>query len=573
MSTFLRIFKMTKKYRWCFIIVGICMALQIIAQVFAPDVIGSFLSLVENNTPNLAGLSLRYGVLLLLLASLQAITQGLRSYYSHVAAWKSVHDIRIRLYDHIQRLSMGFFQDKQTGQLMSRILSDTQVLELLIAHAGPEVIMDIVLFVVIMVILFIQNATLAAFALLIVPFILLSTFYYAKKVRPQFKYAHQKTAELMGIVQDDLSGIKEITVFNKQDHEYARVKEMSEDFTRLNLSALKKSAILHPLISFFNQFGVALIITVGGFIAAAGGIRSSEIVTFVLYLNMLYVPISAFARISEDLQNSLAASERVLELFDIKSQVTEKENPVELQNVKGDIQLCNVSFSYEKNNEVLRNLNLQIHPGEKIALVGPTGGGKTTIANLITRFYDPDSGCVLLDGVDLRDIQFKSLRDHISIVLQDVFLFHGTVAENIAYGVENPTKDEIIRAAKIANAHDFIIEMENGYDTIIGERGVKLSGGQKQRISIARAILRNKPILILDEATAAVDNTTEKRIHRAIENVIQNRTTIIIAHRLSTIRSCDKIVFIDHGEIVETGTHESLLANPNSAYAKLYHEA
>ncbi|MBE5039634.1 ABC transporter ATP-binding protein [Ructibacterium gallinarum] len=569
MKTFFGIFKMTAKYTWCFVIVGICMLVQIISQVSAPNLIGEFLNLVEDKIPNLIQESLKIGGLLLLVAFLQALTQGLRSYFSHVAAWCSIRDIRIRLFDHIQRLSMGFFQDKQTGQLMSRILSDTNVLELLIAHAGPEVILDILLFTVIMIILFIQNVLLALTAMLVIPMILAATFYFAKRVRPQFKAAHQKTAELMGIIQDDLSGIKEITVFNKQDYEQERVKDVSETFTRLNLSALKKSAIFHPMIGFFNQFGIALVITAGGILAASNGIRSSEIVKFVLYLNMLYTPISAFARISEDLQNALAAGERVLELFDTKSQVQEKENAVDISNVKGEIIFQDVCFAYEKDNTVLKNINLHIAPGEKIALIGATGGGKTTIASLIARFYDPSSGRITLDGHDLKDLTLHSLRENISIVLQDVFLFHGTVAENIAYGVDSPTHEDIVRAAKIANAHHFIIEMPQGYDTIIGERGLKLSGGQKQRLSIARAVLRNKPVLILDEATSAVDNTTEKLIHNAIENVIQNRTTIIIAHRLSTIRNCDKIVVIENGEIAEAGTHEELLSNPNGIYTKL----
>lgn len=569
MKTFFGIFKMTAKYTWCFVIVGICMLVQIISQVSAPNLIGEFLNLVEDKIPNLIQESLKIGGLLLLVAFLQALTQGLRSYFSHVAAWCSIRDIRIRLFDHIQRLSMGFFQDKQTGQLMSRILSDTNVLELLIAHAGPEVILDILLFTVIMIILFIQNVLLALTAMLVIPMILAATFYFAKRVRPQFKAAHQKTAELMGIIQDDLSGIKEITVFNKQDYEQERVKDVSETFTRLNLSALKKSAIFHPMIGFFNQFGIALVITAGGILAASNGIRSSEIVKFVLYLNMLYTPISAFARISEDLQNALAAGERVLELFDTKSQVQEKENAVDIFNVKGEIIFQDVCFAYEKDNTVLKNINLHIAPGEKIALIGATGGGKTTIASLIARFYDPSSGRITLDGHDLKDLTLHSLRENISIVLQDVFLFHGTVAENIAYGVDSPTHEDIVRAAKIANAHHFIIEMPQGYDTIIGERGLKLSGGQKQRLSIARAVLRNKPVLILDEATSAVDNTTEKLIHNAIENVIQNRTTIIIAHRLSTIRNCDKIVVIENGEIAEAGTHEELLSNPNGIYTKL----
>lgn len=569
MKTFIGIFKMTKKYAWCFLIVGICMILQILSQVFAPNLIGDFLNLVEDNVPDLAQKSLRVGGLLLFLAALQALTQGLRAYFSHVAAWRSIHSIRVRLYDHVQRLSMGFFQDKQTGQLMSQILSDTNILEVLIAHAGPEVILDILLFSTIMVLLFIQNVMLALVAMLVIPLILLATFYFAKRVRPQFKKAHQKTAELMGIVQDDLSGIKEITIFNKQDHEYGRVRSVSKAFTDLNLGALKKSAVFHPMIGFFNQFGVSLVIAAGGILAASGGIRSSEIVKFVLYLNMLYTPISAFARISEDLQNSLAAGERVLDLFRTESQVKEKPGAQVLSQVRGELELHDVSFAYEKENAVLDHINLHIAPGEKVALVGPTGGGKTTIANLITRFYDPDSGSVTLDGHDLRDLTLHSLRENISIVLQDVFLFHGTVAENIAYGVENATHEEVIRAAKTANAHSFIIEMPDGYNTIIGERGVKLSGGQKQRLSIARALLRNKPILILDEATAAVDNTTEKLIHNAIETVTQNRTTIMIAHRLSTIRNCDKIVVIDDGKIAECGTHEELLSNPESRYSKL----
>ncbi|MEG2380913.1 MAG: ABC transporter ATP-binding protein [Oscillospiraceae bacterium] len=570
MKAFIGIFKLTKKYKWCFIIVGICMIFQVISQVFAPNLIGEFLSYVESSPPNLAEISIRYGFLLLIMATIQTVTQGLRAYFSHKAAWCSINKIRVDLFDHVQNLSLGFFQDKQTGQLMSQILTDTNVLEVLIAHAGPEIILDVGLFVTIMTILFMKNVVLALVVTMVIPLILVATFYFAKRVRPMFKTAHQKTAELMGIVQDDLSGIKEITVFNKQDFEYKRVSDLSDEFTELNLKALKRSAIFHPMVSFFNQFGVALVIGIGGILAASNGLKAAEIVEFVLYLNLLSTPISAFARINEDLQNSLAAGERVLDLFATKSEVTESEEAFDLVNVKGEITLSNIDFSYEKGAKVLKNVSLNIKKGERIALIGETGGGKTTIANLITRFYDPTAGSVLIDGRDIKDVTFKSLRDNISIVLQDVFLFHGTVKENIAYGVESPTEEDILRAAKIANAHEFISEMQHGYDSIIGERGIKLSGGQKQRISIARAVLRNKPILILDEATAAVDNTTEWLIHQAIENVIKNRTTIIIAHRLSTIKNCDRIVVISDGEIAEIGTHDQLLSNKNGIYTRLY---
>ena len=303
--------------------------------------------------------------------------------------------------------------------------------------------------------------------------------------------------------------------------------------------------------------------------AAGGEIDAGEVVAFLLYLSSLYAPINSLARTNEDLQDSLAAGERIFQMLEVKSAVTDKENAVDIGKAEGNLEFKNVSFSYNESAEVLSDFSLKINKGETVALVGSTGVGKTTIASLITRFYDPTKGAILLDGVDLRDMTIHSLHENISMVLQDVFLFHGTVSENIRYGAPDATDEEVFAASRLANAEGFINELENGYDTIVGERGVRLSGGQKQRIAIARAILRNRPILILDEATSAVDNRTERLIHEAIDKVIENRTTIIIAHRLSTIKNADKIVVIEDGGVKEMGSHEELL-QLNGAYNKLY---
>jgi ATP-binding cassette, subfamily B, bacterial len=472
------------------------------------------------------------------------------------------------VYNHLQKLSLRFYHDKQTGQLMSRTSNDTGTFEMLIAHATPDLFVSILILIGVTTLLFSINVTLALLSLVTIPFLIFAIRNFAKRVLPKFKDSQQALAEFNATLHDNLSGIREIQVFNQQDKEKKRIQKRSLRYANATLNALRLSAIYHPSIELFNNMGQVLVIGMGGYLASQGKVPVQDIVAFILYLGMFYQPISTLGRINEDMQNALASAERVFEVLDTEPDVKEKPNAQHIGRVTGDIRFENVGFQYLEGVDVIKGMDLQIKPGEMVALVGPTGVGKTTMASLVSRFYDPTEGRITVDGHDLRDISLKSLRDNISIVLQDVFMFNGTVSENISYGAADATREDIIRAAHIAHADEFIQNMENGYDTVIGERGIKLSGGQRQRLSIARAVLRNAPILILDEATASVDMETESLIHAAIDRVIENRTTIVIAHRLSSIKKADKIVVLSEGGIAEMGTHYELMSR-NGIYHKL----
>lgn len=569
MKSILKIIKMAKKY-WGYIAAAfVAIAVQTAASLYAPMVLKKFVALFEGDISAFSHTAPRLALLLLLLYLVQSIGQGARAYLTHVAAWSFVHDTRVKLFDHVQRLSLKFFHDKQTGQLMSRIANDTSLLEMLIAHAIPETIVNIVMLVSITIILLSLNLTLGLITLISLPPTIFLVYRFAKHVRPQFKAAHQKTAELYAVLQDDLSGIREIQIFNKQDCELERVNTASNEHRTKIIAALRKSAIYHPGIAFFNQLGMVLVVYAGGMLAGKGTISVSEIAGFMLYLGMFYQPINSLGRLSEDLQNAGTAADRIVEILSEKSDVVDMPDASVMPVVKGKIEYRNISFEYLDGQRVIDNFSLTINPGEKVAFVGATGVGKTTLANLTSRFYDPSEGQIFFDDIDIKTVTQYSLRENISMVLQEVFLFNGTIADNIAYGVRGASRGQIEAAARAANAHDFIMNTENGYDTLIGERGMRLSGGQKQRLSIARAVLRNAPILLLDEATASVDNETEKQIHEAIDALTENRTTIIIAHRLSTVKNADKIVVLGKDGIEEMGTHSELMAL-GGIYASLY---
>lgn len=375
--------------------------------------------------------------------------------------------------------------------------------------------------------------------------------------------------ELSGTVQDNFSGIKEIQIFNQQEREEKRIKNLSIKHSRAYLKASFFFETTFPLLAFFTALGSVIVIIFGGFMVSRGEINIGDIVGFSMYLGMFYGPIKSFSRLMEMAGNAVAGCKRVFEVMDEVPDVKEKVNAKRLPRVKGEVEFKGISFSYNDEIKVLKNINLKVNPGETVAFVGATGVGKTTIASLLNRFYDPQSGSILMDGIDIKDVTLKSLRDNISMVLQDTFLFNGTIYENIVYGWKEATRSQVLAASKAANAHNFIENLEDGYDTIIGERGVRLSGGQKQRISIARAILRNSPILILDEATSALDTKTEKEIQAALDEISKDRTTIVIAHRLSTIYNADKIVVLEGAGIKEMGTHDELIRF-GGTYAMLY---
>lgn len=539
------------------------------AQLAAPMVIREMIRLITAGVPDLVSQSVRFGVILAGIYLLMSVCQGCRIYFAHVAAWNFVSDVRIRVYKHIQDLSLDFFHNRQTGQLLSRIVNDPDSLEGLIAHVVPDMIVNCVLLTGVILLLFVVNPILAGISMIFLPFIFLSIFQYSTIVRPMFKKSQQALSELNAVVAEDLSGIREIQAFNRQEREAGRVTDSSVLFSQKSIHALTKGAYYHPRIEFFNNLATAMVLACGGILAVSGKIQVADLVAFMLYLGLLQGPVAALGRLNEDFQNSMAAVERVDELLKFKTNVLEPDQPLASGRMKGNVEFNHVGFSYTEDSDVLKEVSFSLKPGKMLAVVGPTGAGKSTIANLLMRFYDCEQGEILLDGQNIRKYRLADIRNNVSIVMQDIFLFNGTIAENIAYGTDDPSMEAIKNAARMARAEEFIFEMPQGYDTIIGERGVRLSGGQKQRISIARALLRDTPVLILDEATAAVDMHTEKKIQEAIAEVTRDRSTIVIAHRLSTIMHADEILYLDNGMVRERGTHEELLSS-NGYYSSLW---
>ena len=569
MKLLLKLSKEAVRYRGLYILAILATLGLTIVNLASPRVLSAMTGIVSQGVTEKDLATIRNLTLILCgLYALRVLFRFMSNYLAHKAAWYLVGDMRTKVYDKLERMHLGFFHDKQTGDLMSRVVNDTRDFELLYAHMIPETITNLVTFTGVLIVLLTINWRLALITCFPIPLILISGLIFSKKVRPFFRVSQSKMGELNGKLQDNLSGVHEIQSFGREDYETGRVNEKNFDHVRAMLQALKISAVFHPSVEFISSLGTILVVGFGGYLAYREGLSVEDIVSFLLYLSLFYAPVAGLANLLENMQQSMAGAERVMDILDAPQEITDKPNAKELRDVQGDIEFDHVSFAYEEDSPVLDDVSFHCEPGKMLALVGPTGVGKTTLTQLISRFYEPNSGRILIDGTDISDVTMESLRKNIAPVLQDTFLFNGTIAENIGYARPDATPDEIRDAAKAANIDADIMQMPDGYDTQVGERGVRLSGGQKQRVAIARAILRRAPIIILDEATASVDVETEQQIQKAIAGLAGRRTIIAIAHRLSTIRNADQILVIENGKVSESGTHDELVALGGS-YARM----
>ncbi len=489
-------------------------------------------------------------------------------YFSHVTAYRVMHNLMVRVYRHMQRQPHRFFNYKQTGSLISASINDIESVEDFIAHGIPETILATILPFSMIVVLFVLNPQLALIVLVPIPLASWLVYRYLSRARRMWRVIRENLANLVALVQDNLSGIAVIKAFSQENRRAELVEEKSMGFRDGMLRVSLVGQLPMGIIELAGGLGIVLVIWMGGSMALIGHTTVADLFVFIVYMGHIYQPFLTLASINDVLQKAAASVDRVFALLAEKPDIVDPPGALVPHNVDFSIAFDKVTFGYEPDATILHEVTFDVSPGEIVALVGPTGAGKTTISALIPRFWDVQSGTVTVANHDVRTLQLEFLRRNVASVLQDVFLFHGTVLENVLFGRPEASNHEVIDAVKAANAEEFIINLPDGFETVVGERGVRLSGGQKQRLSIARALLKDAPILILDEATSSVDAETESLIQEAITRLASNRTSVIIAHRLSTIRSADKIIVLDDGRIVESGTNHALMA-ANGLYARM----
>lgn len=560
-----------KKYRWILVLDLFCAALTTVCELALPLIIRYITDMGMND---LAGLTvqmvLRLGAFYLALRLVDVTANYFMTSVGHTMGARIETGMRKDLFSHLQQLSYSYYDNAKIGQIMARITSDLMDVTEFAHHCPEEFFIAAVKIGVAFVILLQMDVMLTLIIFAMLPLMLIFATSFNLKMRSAFKRSRNQIGELNAKVEDSLLGVRVVKSFANEDVEEAKFKEGNEGFLRIKRQAYRYMAGFHSAIRFFDGLMYIAVVVVGAMFMIDRRIEAPDLVAFLLYVTLLLASIRRIVEFTEQFQRGVTGIERFIEIMDAPVEVDDAANAIVLPDVTGKMRFDKVSFRYSDNNRnVLSDIDLIVHAGENVALVGPSGSGKTTLCNLIPRFYDVSSGRILIDGYDIKDVTIQSLRSQIGIVQQDVYLFSGSVFENIQYGKPGASIEEVTRAARYAAAHDFIAALPDGYDTYVGERGVKLSGGQKQRISIARVFLKNPPVLILDEATSALDNESELLVKKSLELLSEGRTTFTIAHRLTTIRNASIILVLTENGIEEKGTHQELLAK-NGVYSGLY---
>ncbi len=516
---------------------------------------------------------LKLALLMVGLVLLEAYCNFFIAYQGHIMGAKMEYDMRNEIFAHYQRLSFNFFDDQKVGQLMSRVTNDLFEIAELFHHGPEDIVISIIKFIGSFAILASINIKLTLVAFAIIPFMFAYAYYFNKKMKAAFKRNRAKIADINATIEDNLSGIRVVKSFANEEAEMEKFREGNSHFVETKKNSYLYMGGFHSGLGAFMTLINIIVIVAGAVFITKGIVDVTVLITFLLYVNNFTEPVKKLINFTETFQNGVSGYERFLEIMSIEPAIKDKENAVGKSDFRGDVTFSDVSFRYnDKNEYVLNHVSLDVKAGEYVALVGSSGAGKTTLCSLIPRFYDVTDGSICVDGVDVRDLKLKCLRNNIGIVQQDVYLFAGSIIENIRYGRPGASDEEVYEAAKKANAHEFIMSLPEGYDTDIGQRGIKLSGGQKQRLSIARVFLKNPPILIFDEATSALDNESEKVVQESLETLAADRTTFVIAHRLSTIRNAERILVLTEDGIAESGTHKELMEK-RGVYYKLYNIA
>jgi len=507
-----------------------------------------------------------------LYAGIYVMVWAVSSLQTYLRFWlgqRLIFDLRMDMFSNLQKLSMSFYDKRHVGRIMSRVTNDVETLNEFLTSGVEAAIGDVFILVGIVIIMLILNVWLALVTLTVIPILLAGTILLGGRVREAYRLTRKKISGVTANLAESISGMRVVQSFSREMANAQQFDRVNIENLQANIQAARVSALFFPLVDVLGTLGTCLVLWYGGTSIMNTALEVGVLAAFLAYVTRFFIPIREISMLYNNVQSALAATERITEILDATSDVKEAPDAVKLPKIKGEIKFSNMSFGYEPDNSVLKNINLEIKENERVALVGPTGAGKTSLASLVARFYDVQQGSITVDGYDVRKVSLESLRSQMGIVLQDPFLFSGTIRENIAYGKPDAKEEDIVEATKAVGAHEFIMRFAQDYDTLVGERGIRLSMGQRQLISFARALLADPRILILDEATSSVDAYTELLIQNAMKKLLEHRTTLIIAHRLSTVRSADKIVVIDEGRIVDTGSHEELMGR-EGLYRKLY---